>query len=93
VKKVCCGAQFTVILLKDGSVYTCGAGRFIGVRDGNDNSVPKRVVGFDNKPVEDIAVGSEHTIILLRNGEVWAWGANNSGQVCATMLPSHEVKC
>jgi E3 ubiquitin-protein ligase HERC1 len=81
VKKVCCGAQFTVILLKDGSVYTCGAGRFIGVRDGNDNSVPKRVVGFDNKPVEDIAVGSEHTIILLRNGEVWAWGANNSGQL------------
>ena len=68
------------------TTYVCTVGRFIGVRDGNDNSVPKWVVGFDNKPVEDIAVGSEHTIVLLKNGEVWAWGANNSGQVCGTVL-------
>ena len=27
MKKVCCGAQFTAVLLKDGSVYTCGVGK------------------------------------------------------------------
>ena len=30
IKKVCCGAQFTVFLASDGRVFTCGLDRLIG---------------------------------------------------------------
>ena len=51
------------------------------MRDGNDNSVPKQVISFNDKLVEDIAAGADHTLVLLKSGEVWTWGANSSGQV------------
>ena len=99
IKKACCGSQFTVVLLRDGSVYTCGhsesfflvfrlifdrffvLGQQIGLRKGDGLKTPRRLLGLEHSPVDDIAVGAEHTLALLKNGEVWAWGVNNHGQV------------
>ncbi|XP_075970698.1 uncharacterized protein LOC142973045 [Anticarsia gemmatalis] len=76
VLSVGCGACHTVVLMKNGEVWACGAGVFGQVGQGNRNkaSVPMRVPLQD--PVVAIAVGYFHNLALTNKGEVWAWGAS-----------------
>lgn len=57
-----CGACHTVVLMKNGEVWACGAGVFGQAGQGNRNkaSVPLRVPLHD--PVVSIAVGYFHNV-------------------------------
>uniref|UniRef100_T1JES7 HECT-type E3 ubiquitin transferase n=1 Tax=Strigamia maritima TaxID=126957 RepID=T1JES7_STRMM len=83
VKKVCCGTQFTVVLTRDGRVFTFGLDRLIGQPESRakNHNKPQQVPILSPFCLEDIAVGSEHTIVLTTSGDVWAWGNNGDGQL------------
>ncbi|XP_060677257.1 probable E3 ubiquitin-protein ligase HERC1 isoform X2 [Hemiscyllium ocellatum] len=83
VKKVACGTQFSVVLTKDGHVYTFGQERLIGLPDSmlRNHNRPQQVPALEAVFVEDIAVGSEHTLALCSTGDMYAWGCNAEGQL------------
>ncbi|XP_076139905.1 putative E3 ubiquitin-protein ligase HERC1 isoform X8 [Alosa pseudoharengus] len=83
IKKVGCGTHFSVVLGKDGRVYTFGQERLIGLPDSmlKHHNRPQVVPALEGVFVEDIAVGCEHVLALCSNGDVYAWGCNCEGQL------------
>ncbi|CAL8352432.1 unnamed protein product [Merluccius merluccius] len=83
IKKVTCGTQFSVALAKDGSVYTFGQDRLIGLPEGRarNHNRPQQVPALSGVCILDIAVGAEHTLVLSSTGDVYTWGSNSEGQL------------
>ena len=78
------GANHTVALKADGTVWTWGRNDFGAFGDplaagGEVRTVPRRVGGIAD--VVAVAAGTSHTIALKRDGTVWAWGRNAQGEV------------
>lgn len=83
VKKVLCGAQFSVALTKDGRVFTWGQDRLVGQPDARSRNHmrPQQVPALTSHFIEEIAVGVDHTLALTSSGDIWAWGNNSDGQL------------
>ncbi|XP_048589232.1 E3 ubiquitin-protein ligase HERC2 isoform X2 [Nematostella vectensis] len=83
VCKVYCGAQFSLALTRDGSVWTWGKGEGFRLGHGTEDHVrhPKLVEALDGKHVVDVSVGSIHCLALTDAGEVYCWGRNDQGQL------------
>ncbi|KAL1139381.1 hypothetical protein AAG570_006365 [Ranatra chinensis] len=83
IKKVCCGAQFTVFLTQDGRIFTCGMDRLIGLPESRSqgSNRPQAITSLASHFIEDIAVGAEHTLALSSTGCVFGWGNNSDAQL------------
>ncbi|XP_043943342.1 probable E3 ubiquitin-protein ligase HERC1 [Protopterus annectens] len=83
VKKIACGAQFSVALTRDGQVYTFGQDQLIGLPESmvKNHSLPQVVPVLESVFIEDIAAGCEHTLALSSTEDVYAWGCNGEGQL------------
>ncbi|XP_037401666.1 probable E3 ubiquitin-protein ligase HERC1 isoform X2 [Pygocentrus nattereri] len=83
LKKVGCGTHFSVVLAKDGHVYTFGQERLIGLPDSmlKNHNRPQIVPALEGIFIEDIAVGCEHILALSNTGDVYAWGCNCEAQL------------
>jgi alpha-tubulin suppressor-like RCC1 family protein len=81
VKQVAAGALHSMVLTRDGDVFTWGWGRFGQLGHGNtdDQFVPKRVEGLTN--VTDVAAGDYHRMAVVEGGAVYTWGCNHDGQL------------
>ncbi|XP_035383560.1 probable E3 ubiquitin-protein ligase HERC1 isoform X3 [Electrophorus electricus] len=83
IKKVGCGTHFSVVLTKDGHVYTFGQERLIGLPDSmlKNHSWPQVVPALEGVFIEDIAMGCEHVLALSNTGDVYVWGCNCEAQL------------
>ncbi|XP_062868147.1 probable E3 ubiquitin-protein ligase HERC1 [Trichomycterus rosablanca] len=83
IKKVGCGTHFSVVLAKDGRVYTFGQERLIGLPESmlKNHNRPQVVPTLDGVFIQDIAVGCEHVLALSITGDVYAWGCNCEAQL------------
>jgi alpha-tubulin suppressor-like RCC1 family protein len=81
VKQVATGFMHSMVLTRDGNVFTWGGGYLGQLGHGNEGyqRVPKRVEGLTN--VTDIAVGSFHSLAVGEGGAVYTWGYNERGQL------------
>jgi alpha-tubulin suppressor-like RCC1 family protein len=81
VKQVAAGYSHSMVLTRDGDVFTWGSGSVGKLGHGNtDNQlVPKRVGGLTI--VMDIAAGSSHSLVVGEGGTVYTWGYNVQGQL------------
>jgi alpha-tubulin suppressor-like RCC1 family protein len=67
-RRVSCGAEFTLIVTADSSVYACGCcdkGQ-LGVRGMKDRDEPSLVSALHGKAVTDVACGREHAFALVK---------------------------
>ncbi|MDR6880987.1 S-layer homology domain-containing protein [Bacillus sp. 3255] len=74
------GKGFTVILKKDGTVWTWGnnlRGKLGSGLSNRNQATP--VSGLSG--ITAIAVGSSHSLALKSDGTVWSWGENTFGQL------------
>jgi alpha-tubulin suppressor-like RCC1 family protein len=81
VKQVAAGWGHSMVLTRDGDVFTWGSGYFGQLGHGNtrNQNVPKRVEGLTN--VADIAAGFSHSVAVVEAGSVFTWGFNKDGQL------------
>ncbi|CAN6571785.1 unnamed protein product [Malus baccata var. baccata] len=77
VRQVAAGGTHSVVLTRDGQVWTWGQPWPPG--DIKQISTPVRVQGLD--AVRLIAVGAFHNLALQEDGALWAWGNNEYGQL------------
>ncbi|HTZ88174.1 MAG TPA: IPT/TIG domain-containing protein [Solirubrobacteraceae bacterium] len=82
VTAIAAGKEFSLALLKDGTVLAWGAneeGQMGNGKSGTKVTSPTAVKGLSN--VAAIAAGSEFALALLKNGTVMAWGAGGEGEL------------
>ncbi|KAK2420282.1 Regulator of chromosome condensation (RCC1) family protein [Trifolium repens] len=77
VRQVAAGGTHSVVLTREGHVWTWGQPWPPG--DIKQISVPVRVQGLEN--IRLIAVGAFHNLALQEDGTLWAWGNNEYGQL------------
>ena len=79
--KVSCGAEFTLALRSDGSLWSWGfnGDGQLGIGDTVERDAPIRI-GKDTN-WKDIAAGGFHSLALKKDGSLWAWGSNFYGQL------------
>lgn len=85
VRDIACGQRHTLVLLANGSVYSCGSNDFGQL--GQDRSMRKleQVSTLAAHEIRAVACGEAHSLALSDAGQVFAWGCNRQGQLgCGT---------
>jgi alpha-tubulin suppressor-like RCC1 family protein len=80
VAKVAAGVDFSMFLMRDGSVWSCGnndRGQLGYDTQGNRNPFPAPIDGLEN--IVCIACGYYNTLAIRSDGRVFSWGYNLLG--------------
>ena len=83
IKKVIMGAEVTVILKEDGTVYTRGAGRHGQIGNGTTTGSGKQYIKILSD-IKDIGCSGQSFFALTNTDEVYAWGLNDNYQLGLT---------
>lgn len=84
VTSLAAGDWHSVMLLTDGTVYTCGRGieGQLGYEDVTFMLMPGKIHALNHAhlPITQVAAGRAHTLMLDRDGRVWSCGSSERGQ-------------
>ncbi|XP_019880838.1 RCC1-like G exchanging factor-like protein [Aethina tumida] len=86
VKDVICGQDHTLLLMNDGSVYSCGWGADgqTGLGHYKNVDVFHRIKGdIDNENIVQLACRSDFVLAINDKGEVFGWGNTEYNQLCS----------
>ncbi|KAF7401230.1 hypothetical protein HZH68_007050 [Vespula germanica] len=84
IRKIVGGAGHSLILNKNGHVYSCGWNNKgqLGQPEKEDKLNFERVRGIlENEIIVDIACGWDSSAALTNEGKLYMWGSNNFGQL------------
>ena len=81
VKQVGCGNDFTVVLKKDGTLWTTGKNNYgqLGLGDTTARSSLTQVTSISD--VKNIMCGNYQIFAIKKDGTLWGCGRNNAGQL------------
>lgn len=95
--EVAAGDLHSLILCKDGTVWSCGAGWEgpLGHRDGAPACVPRCIAALSAVRVVSVAAGGAHSLAVSEGGALWSWGWGRYGQLghggCASEFAPRRV--
>jgi len=75
------GAEYTVVLRADGSVWGFGRNHYGQLGDGTTTQRLQLTQALLPVKAAAICAGNNHTLALDESGQVWSWGYNGSGQL------------
>jgi alpha-tubulin suppressor-like RCC1 family protein len=81
VVSIAAGAEHSLFLMRDGSLWVMGENNYGQLGDGTTNEIvasPERIVASD---VQSIACGSFHSLFIKTDGSLWGMGFNSDGQL------------
>jgi hypothetical protein len=83
VKSIECGGRHTLVVTKDGQLYSWGFGQQGQLGHGNNKNMlrPSLVKGFKDKPVQLAVAGAHHSAAMTQKGDVFLCGSNTDGQL------------
>lgn len=84
IQKIVGGAGHSLILDKNGHVFSCGWNNKgqLGQANEKDTSNFERIRGiFEKETIVDIACGWDSSAALTKEGKLYMWGSNNFGQL------------
>ena len=99
MRQVACGAQHSVVLTENGTVYSWGLGSSGALGHGRPNQeefstikVPTEVAMTKHVPMIQIACGDYHTCLLSNGGDVYSAGWEEKGRLGRTGRVSMFLK-
>ncbi len=79
--QVDCGAEFTVAMRSDSTLWSCGFNGNGQLGNGTTaTSTYMEPIGTHND-WKEFEAGAFHTLAIKRNGTLWTWGLNGNGQL------------
>ncbi|KAM9477010.1 putative E3 ubiquitin-protein ligase HERC3 [Clarias gariepinus] len=84
IAQVACGSYHTVVLTKDGQLFTWGQNSRgqLGLGKGEPSSLsPQPLKSLCGIPLAQISAGGDHSFALSLSGAVFGWGRNSAGQL------------
>jgi alpha-tubulin suppressor-like RCC1 family protein len=75
------GADHSLVLRSDGSVWSFGSNQFgqLGLPQGTSSPVPVQISGLP--PIVNVVAGANHSLVLDNTGAIWAFGSDATGQL------------
>ncbi|KRT83036.1 Regulator of chromosome condensation repeat containing protein [Oryctes borbonicus] len=86
VTQAACGTNHTLLLTKEGKVYSCGSNDYGQLGHSQPRKRPrmshfKLLSGLDAHTICYVACGTSHSLALNQWGQVFAWGSDAHGQL------------
>lgn len=81
VQQAACGETHSLLLTKDGKVYSCGNNDYGQLGHDQPRKRPQQVTGLDAYHISQVACGVSHSIALNQWGQIFTWGSDHNGQV------------
>ncbi|XP_065086376.1 probable E3 ubiquitin-protein ligase HERC4 isoform X2 [Ochlerotatus camptorhynchus] len=84
VQQAACGITHTLLLTKDGKLFSCGNndhGQLGHDTDNLPNKRPQLISALENYIITHVSCGTAHSLALTNWGQVFSWGSNSIGQL------------
>ncbi|XP_058151609.1 probable E3 ubiquitin-protein ligase HERC6 [Dasypus novemcinctus] len=83
LRQAASGERHSLLLLRDGVVYSCGANDRgqLGRRGASSREQPEPIQALETLNTDLVSCGKEHSLAVCHNGRVFAWGAGSEGQL------------
>ncbi|XP_011688741.1 PREDICTED: probable E3 ubiquitin-protein ligase HERC4 isoform X3 [Wasmannia auropunctata] len=78
---IACGENYTVIVTKDGQVYSCGNNDYGQLGHEKARKRLQLIPGLDAFVFRKISCGNCHTLAVNEWGQLFSWGSNMKGQL------------
>jgi alpha-tubulin suppressor-like RCC1 family protein len=93
-KQVTLGANFTVALKTDGTIWAWGWGGYGQLGNGTGSRSSPTQIANPTTDWRMIACGEHHTLAIKTDGSLWGWGRNEFGQLgnLSTEHTPHRVQ-
>ncbi|XP_072481567.1 probable E3 ubiquitin-protein ligase HERC6 [Notamacropus eugenii] len=78
-----CGEHHSLLLLSDGTVWSCGsnASGQLGRRNIRNHTSPAPIQTLETQMVVLVSCGKEHSLAVCKTGKVFSWGSGSEGQL------------
>lgn len=84
IQQAACGTTHTLLLTKDGKLFSCGNndhGQLGHDTDCLPNKRPQFISSLENYIITHVSCGTTHSLALTNWGQVFSWGSNSIGQL------------
>lgn len=85
------GNGHSIILDKNGIVFTIGRNNFGQLGNGSNENSPEPIKVSNLPKVKSISRGYDHSIAIDSTGKMWLWGRNNYGQLGTSMTLDYDT--
>ncbi|XP_070545224.1 probable E3 ubiquitin-protein ligase HERC4 isoform X2 [Ptychodera flava] len=75
-----CGLHHSVVVLKDGSVFTCGSNEDSQLGQDSHANEPGQVHALEIHRIVSVSCGDAHTLVINDKDQVFSWGQDVHGQ-------------
>ncbi|XP_070528774.1 probable E3 ubiquitin-protein ligase HERC4 isoform X3 [Cardiocondyla obscurior] len=90
VDQISCGENYTVVITKDGQIYSCGNNDYGQLGHEKARKRLQLISGLDAFVFRKIACGNCHTLAVNERGRLFSWGSNLNGQLGLNSVDSTE---
>ncbi|KAF5305408.1 hypothetical protein FQR65_LT07734 [Abscondita terminalis] len=81
VTQAACGDTHSLLLTKDGKVYSCGSNDYGQLGHDQPRKRPQQVTGLSANHITYVACGHSHSMALNQWGQIFTWGSDAIGQL------------
>ncbi|XP_043827226.1 probable E3 ubiquitin-protein ligase HERC6 [Dromiciops gliroides] len=78
-----CGERHSLLLLSDGTVWSCGDNSCgqLGRKIIQDCKKPAPIQALETQIIVSVSCGKEHSLAVCKRGRVFSWGSGSEGQL------------
>lgn len=80
IEDIGCGQGHSVFVLKDGTVYSCGANEKGQLGHEQRQDQPEQILALETFIVNQVSCGQAHSVVVTDKGKALSWGQDDRGQ-------------